>query len=41
MLDHMFEFETVTPDKWLAEENKWNEKLLQLPNWYQVTNYNP
>ncbi|XP_053606631.1 mini-chromosome maintenance complex-binding protein [Plodia interpunctella] len=36
MHDHNFDFEAVTPDMWIANENEWREKLLKLPNWYQI-----
>lgn len=36
MHDLMTDFETVTPDLWMANEEAWKEKLLKLPNWFQV-----
>ena len=36
MHDLMTDFETVTPDLWMANEEGWKEKLLKLPNWFQV-----
>lgn len=34
----MVDFETVTPDLWMANEETWKEKLLKLPNLFQVRN---
>lgn len=34
----MVDFETVTPDLWMANEEAWKEKLLKLPNLFQVKN---
>ncbi|KAH9629340.1 hypothetical protein HF086_017715 [Spodoptera exigua] len=36
MHDLMTDFETVTPDLWMANEEAWKEKLLKLPNWFQI-----
>lgn len=36
MHDLMTDFETVTPDSWMVNEEGWKEKLLKLPNWSQV-----
>ncbi|KAI5644168.1 mini-chromosome maintenance replisome factor domain-containing protein [Phthorimaea operculella] len=36
MHDLFTEFEKVTPDLWLANEKEWKEKLLKLPNHYQI-----
>ncbi|XP_075978600.1 mini-chromosome maintenance complex-binding protein [Anticarsia gemmatalis] len=36
MHDLMTDFETVTPDMWLANEESWKKKLLKLPNWFQI-----
>ncbi|CAB3259595.1 unnamed protein product [Arctia plantaginis] len=36
MHDLMTDFETVTPDIWLANEEAWKAKLLKLPNWHQI-----
>lgn len=30
------DFETVTPELWMANEESWKEKLLKLPNWNKV-----
>lgn len=32
----MVDFETVTPDLWMANEETWKEKLLKLPNLFQI-----
>ncbi|KAJ2944134.1 hypothetical protein O0L34_g18103 [Tuta absoluta] len=36
MHDLFTEFEKVTPDLWFANEQEWKEKLLKLPNHYQI-----
>ncbi|CAD0200632.1 unnamed protein product [Chrysodeixis includens] len=36
MHDLMIDFETVTPDLWMANEEAWKEKLLKLPNLFQI-----
>lgn len=36
MHDLITDFETVTPDLWISNELAWKERLLKLPNWYQV-----
>nr|XP_049706474.1 mini-chromosome maintenance complex-binding protein [Helicoverpa armigera] len=36
MHDLMTDFETVTPDLWMVNEEGWKEKLLKLPNWFQI-----
>ncbi|XP_026733237.1 mini-chromosome maintenance complex-binding protein-like [Trichoplusia ni] len=36
MHDLMVDFETVTPDLWMANEETWKEKLLKLPNLFQI-----
>ncbi|CAG9560920.1 unnamed protein product [Danaus chrysippus] len=30
------DFETVTPELWMANEEAWKEKLLKLPNWNKI-----
>ncbi|XP_032520628.2 mini-chromosome maintenance complex-binding protein [Danaus plexippus] len=30
------DFETVTPELWMANEESWKEKLLKLPNWNKI-----
>lgn len=37
MHDLVTDFETVTPDLWIANEQSWIERLLKLPNWHQVS----
>uniref|UniRef100_A0A1E1WQ04 Mini-chromosome maintenance complex-binding protein n=1 Tax=Pectinophora gossypiella TaxID=13191 RepID=A0A1E1WQ04_PECGO len=36
MHDLVSDFETVTPDLWLSDEEAWKEKLLKLPNLYHL-----
>ncbi|CAH0398600.1 unnamed protein product [Chilo suppressalis] len=36
MYDLVSDFETVTPDLWLANEQAWKEKLLKLQDWFQI-----
>ncbi|KAJ0178498.1 hypothetical protein K1T71_006321 [Dendrolimus kikuchii] len=36
MHDTMSDFENVTPDLWMANEVIWKDRLLKLPNWYQI-----
>ncbi|XP_059050681.1 mini-chromosome maintenance complex-binding protein isoform X2 [Achroia grisella] len=36
MHDLNCDFESVTPEIWVANEEGWREKLLTLPNWYQI-----
>lgn len=36
MYDLITDFESVTPDLWMANEEGWKEKLLNLPNWFQI-----
>lgn len=36
MHDIMHDFETVTPDIWMANEEAWKKRLLKLTNWYQI-----
>lgn len=38
MHEPIADFETVTPDLWLANEQAWIERLLKLPNWHRVRN---
>ncbi|CAG9793682.1 unnamed protein product [Diatraea saccharalis] len=36
MYDLLSDFETVTPEAWIANENTWREKLLKLQDWFQI-----
>ncbi|KAG6460337.1 mini-chromosome maintenance complex-binding protein [Manduca sexta] len=36
MHDLISDFESVTPDTWLLNEELWKEKLIKLPNWFQI-----
>ncbi|XP_045495918.1 mini-chromosome maintenance complex-binding protein [Colias croceus] len=36
MHDFAYDFDTVTPEVWRANEENWKKKLLNLPNWYKI-----
>lgn len=36
MHDFSYDFDSVTPDLWMSDEDNWKNKLSKLTNWYQV-----
>ncbi|KPJ07487.1 Mini-chromosome maintenance complex-binding protein [Papilio machaon] len=36
MHDFSYDFDSVTPDLWMANEENWKNKLSKLDNWYQI-----
>lgn len=36
MQDLIPDFETVSPDDWIINEEEWKQKLIKLPNWLRV-----
>lgn len=39
MHDLTYDFDSVSPDLWIAKEEVWKEKLLKLSNWSQVFSF--
>lgn len=40
MHDLVHDFDSITPNVWMLNEKEWKEKLLKLPNWNKVSNFN-
>ncbi|XP_013134505.1 PREDICTED: mini-chromosome maintenance complex-binding protein [Papilio polytes] len=36
MHDFSYDFDSVTPDLWMSDEDNWKNKLSKLTNWYQI-----
>ena len=36
MHDLLHDFDSITPNVWMLNEEGWKDKLLKLPNWHKV-----